>query len=113
MSKQYFANFKEVKDNNNPFTYHYIIDETCDFYVERIYLTKLNNLFYLREDKKDIVLDEMVRLVKKNKHVVFCGEFEFIQTEVDDSYIFLEIEDVLNPLQIFVEDKSRGSDYGD
>ena len=28
-------------------------------------------------------------------------------------YIVLEITDITNSLQIFVEDKSRGSDYGD
>lgn len=113
MINKYFGQFKQDIDKSNPFTYHYIIDNDLDFYVERIFLTKLNNLFYLQKDKENIVLNEMIKIVKKNKHVVFCGDFEYIQTEVDDSYIFLEIEDVLNPLQIFVEDKSRGSDYGD
>ena len=113
MMNNYFDKFKEIKDNNNPFTYHYVIDDGVDFYVERVFYTKLKNLFFIHKDKVDIVLDEMIRLVNKNKHVVFVGDFEFIQTEVDDTYIYLEIEDVLNPLNIYVEDKSRGSDYGD
>ena len=43
---------------------------------------------------------------------MFVGNFEFPQTEVEE-HIFLEITDVTDPLKIFVEDKSRGSDYGD
>ena len=30
-----------------------------------------------------------------------------------DGYVILEITDITDPLHIFVEDKSRGSDYGD
>ena len=55
----------------------------------------------------------MIEIVRKNKKVVFVGNFENPQTEVDDDYIFLEITDVTDPLRVFVEDKSRGSDYGD
>ena len=55
----------------------------------------------------------MERVVLKNKKVVFVGTFEYPQTEVEDDYIFYEITDITNPLKIFVEDKSRGSDYGD
>ena len=53
------------------------------------------------------------KIVKKNKKVVFTGNFEFPQTETDEDYIILEITDVTDPLKIYVEDKSRGSDYGD
>ena len=54
----------------------------------------------------------MEELVKKHKKIVFTGNFENPLTEIDN-YIFLEITDVTDPLQIFAEDKSRGSDYGD
>ena len=58
------------------------------------------------------IIDRMIEVVKKNKKVVFVGNFDNPQTEVE-GYIFLEITDITDPLQIFVEDKSRGSDYGD
>ena len=54
----------------------------------------------------------MEELVKKNKKIVFTGNFENPLTEIDN-YIFLEITDVTDHLKIFAEDKSRGSDYGD
>ena len=54
----------------------------------------------------------MEEVVRKNKKVVFTADFENPQTEVE-GYIYLEIHDITDPLCIFVEDKSRGSDYGD
>ena len=58
------------------------------------------------------IIDRMIEVAKKNKKVVFVGNFENPQTEVE-GFIFLEITDISDPLKIFVEDKSRGSDYGD
>ena len=56
----------------------------------------------------------MIEVVKKNRKVVFTAEYEYPQTEPqDDEYIYLEIFDITDPLKIYVEDKSRGSDYGD
>ena len=54
----------------------------------------------------------MERVVRKNKLVVFTGEFEAPFTKIEGA-IYLEIFDITDKLQIFVEDKSRGSDYGD
>lgn len=51
-------------------------------------------------------------IVKKNRLVVFTGDFESSPTEAEGA-IYLEITDITNPLHIYVEDKSRGSDYGD
>ena len=54
----------------------------------------------------------MERLVKQSKKVIFTHDYEFPLIKRDD-FIYLEITDVTDPLQIYVEDKSRGSDYGD
>ena len=63
-------------------------------------------------DKYPLIIEKMMELVKRNKKVVFTGNFDNPLTEVDN-YIYLEITDVTDPLKIFAEDKSRGSDYGD
>ena len=112
MRKDYFAKYNVKEIDSNIFMYHYILDD-ADFYIERVFMTKLDNLFFIHKDKEDIVIEEMIRVVKKNQHVLFCGDYETVQADLADEYIYLEIEDILNPLQIFVEDKSRGSDYGD
>ena len=47
MSKEYFKEYSLVEDKINPFTYHYVIDENVDFYIERVFMTKLRNLIFL------------------------------------------------------------------
>ncbi len=113
MNIKYWTDLKQLKDDNNPFAYIYEYPNGDIFYVEPVFYTKLVNMIEHHEDKEQIILDEMKARVERNHKVVFCGTFEYIQTEVDDSYIFLELEDITDKLQIFVEDKSRGSDYGD
>ena len=64
------------------------------------------------EEKYQMIIDSLLDRVRKNKKVIFIGDFE-TNTFEKDGYIILEITDITDPLQIFVEDKSRGSDYGD
>ena len=113
MKIELFKDFELVKDNNNPFSDHYVIDGETDFYIEPAFYTQLKG-FEDRHNQDNFqrILQRMIEVVKKNKKVVFVGNFEYPQTEVEN-YIFLEITDITDPLQIFVEDKSRGSDYGD
>ena len=109
-----FEQFKKIEDKNNPFASVYELDDGSIFYIEPIYYTHLKGFKERVSDEEyQKIIDRMIEVVQKNHRVVFVGTFDFPQTEVDDSYIFLEVTDITDPLQIFVEDKSRGSDYGD
>lgn len=99
-------------EKDYPFSPHVIIDEECDFYFEPVVYTQLQGFKERHPDKYHLIIEEMINRVKKNKKVVFVGDYESYFTEVPN-YIYLEITDITNPLKIFVEDKSRGSDYGD
>ena len=67
------------------------------------------------DDDRVNILAEMDRAVKANKFVVFTADDEnpltFVPENIDA--VYLEITDITNKLKIFLEDKSRGSDYGD
>ena len=108
-----FKQFRSETDFNNPFCNHYVMESGEDFYVEPVFYTMLRG-FKERHPNSEYqkIIERMIEVVKKNKKVVFVGNFENPQTDVD-GYIYLEITDITDPLQIFVEDKSRGSDYGD
>ncbi len=108
-----FKQFPIVMDKNNPFCNHYVLSDKVDFYIEPVFYTMLKG-FKDRHKEEDYqrIISRMIEVVKKNKKVVFVGNFENPQTEVE-GYIYLEVTDITDPLQIFVEDKSRGSDYGD
>ena len=108
-----FDKYKKPNDKNNPFCDLYELENGERFYIEPVFHTQLQGFSELRNEEYDRIIERMLEVVIKNKKVVFVGNFEFPQTVVDDSYIFLEITDITDPLKIYVEDKSRGSDYGD
>ena len=112
MNYEEFKEFKLVKDEENPFSYHFVIDENTDFYLEPVVFTQLNGFKERHPDKYDLIIKSMIERVKSLKKVIFVGDFENYFTE-KEGYIYLELIDITDPLKIFVEDKSRGSDYGD
>lgn len=107
-----FENLKQIEDKKNPFSTLYELETGERFYVEPVFYTMFCGFKDHHPDKVQFIVDAMLDVVRKNKKVVFTGNYECPLTDVTD-YIFLEINDITDPLQIFVEDKSRGSDYGD
>ena len=112
MKYEEFAQFKLEMDPENPFTPHFVIDDTTDFYVEPVVFTQLHGFKERHPEKYDLIVQSMIDRVKANKKVIYVGDFENYFTE-KEGYIYLELLDITDPLQVFVEDKSRGSDYGD
>ena len=111
-----FSSIKQIEDKNNPFSTLFEYDDGSRFYIEPIFNSYFSNFCDHYPDKKDVVLKEMERVVKLNKKVIFTGMDE--ETDEDpvtkaDDYIIYTFFDITNKLQILVESKSRGSDYGD
>ena len=107
-----FKHLKIIEDKNNPFCTLYEYDDGSRFYIEPAYYTQMLGFKEKRLEDYPRIIEKMEEVVRKNKKVVFTADFENPQTEVE-GYIYLEISDIADPLCIFVEDKSRGSDYGD
>jgi hypothetical protein len=107
-----FKDIKSIPSQKYPMEREYILDENHSFYIEPIFYTQLEGLKNIHPNAFQKIIDEMLRLVKENLHVVFVGDYEFPYINLED-YIYVEITDITNKLNIYVEDKSRGSDYGD
>ena len=107
-----FAHLQKGEDKNNPFCALYFLESGESFYLEPVFYTQLMGFKDHFTDKYPLIIERMFELVKRNKKVVFTGNYENPLTAVDN-YIYLEITDVTDPLGIFAEDKSCGSDYGD
>lgn len=101
-----------VKDDRNPFSTLYQNEDGTMFYIEPIFYTQLQAFFQHYPQHSTTILEEMDKIVHMNKKVVFTGDYEAPLTH-DENAIYLEIFDITDRLNIFVEDKSRGSDYGD
>lgn len=107
-----WENLKVIEDKNNPFSTLFELETGERFYMEPAFYTQFKNFLEILPQHHDIIVEKMHELVLLNKKVVFTLDFEFPLTKVE-GYAYLEITDVTDPLGIYVEDKSRGSDYGD
>ena len=108
-----FSHLKRIVDKDNPFLVAFELSGGEIFIIEPAFYTQLTNFkeLYNELDYKRI-LARMEEITKERKRVIFTYDFEnpFIKK---DGFIYLEFTDVTDSLKIFIEDKSRGSDYGD
>lgn len=107
-----FSHLKQIKDPNNPFSNLYEYPTGERFYIEPSFYTQLNGLLRIHPNSTCDIINEMEQIVKKYHRVVFTMDYEVPLTHAEN-YIYQEITDITDSLGIFVEDKSRGSDYGD
>lgn len=112
MMYEEFSHFIETSDKDYPFSKCYKTKNDDIFYIEPQFYTQLKNLKNIHKDRFDEVLLEMEIIVKENHKVVFTMDYESPMVN-KEGFIYQEIEDILDRLGIYVEDKSRGSDYGD
>lgn len=107
-----FEHLKIIEDKPNGFASLFEYEDGSRFYIEPVFYSQLSGFKLHYPNEFPTILKQMEIIVKKNKRVVFTGDFECSPTETED-FIYLEITDITDPLHLYVEDKSRGSDYGD
>ena len=112
MNLEEFKKFKQIKDKENPFSFYFKLVTGEEFYIEPVFYTMLRGFKDHHPDKYPLIIKAMEERIKKEKRVVFTGNYECPLTKTE-GFVYLEITDITDPLNIFVEDKSRGSDYGD
>lgn len=107
-----FNKYKPFVDPKNTLVHAYEDEEGNVFYVEPGFYNGLVGFKEKRFDRFDEIMASFDEIVKASHKVIFTADFEnpWIERE---GFIYREIHDITDPLKIFVEDKSRGSDYGD
>ncbi|MCR4562118.1 MAG: hypothetical protein K5694_02815 [Bacilli bacterium] len=107
-----FAQYENYPDPDNSLVNRYKNAAGHIFYVEPGFYYALIGLKDKKLDDYERILDGIYQEIEANEKLVFTGNYEtpFIEKE---GYIYREITDITDPLHVFVEDKSRGSDYGD
>lgn len=110
MNYEEFANLKEI--NESKFVKCFCYENGEKFYIEPAFYTQLMYLKQIYPNDFSKIIDQMKKTVLDKKLVCFVYDFENPFLQVDNA-IYLEISDITNPIHIFYEDKSRGSDYGD
>ena len=113
MNYDEFAHLEEVSNPANPFVKGFKDKDNNIIFVEPSFYTQLTNFKELYNEKDfNRIIEYMLTLMKEKHHIVFTYDYEnpFINI---DNYIYLEFIDLCDKLKIYIEDKSRGSDYGD
>lgn len=112
MNYEEFSEFNEVLLGNTSLVKSFSLKDGESFFIEPSFYSQLMSLKEIYPNDFSKVIEQMIKLVKERKHVGFVYDFEhpFLQL---DGFIYLEITDVTDPIQVYFEDKSRGSDYGD
>ena len=107
-----FNQYESFVDPSNPFCNAYKTKEGHIFYVEPGFYDGMRGFKEKRREDYPKILEAIYDYVSKHEKTVFTWDFEnpFM---IKEGYLYREIHDFTDPLQIFVEDKSRGSDYGD
>ena len=109
-------NYEEFKDLEEIFDSKFVkgfrFPNGERFYIEPAFYTQLMYLEQIQPNDFQKVIAEMRRIALDKKLISFVYDFENPFFPVEGS-IYYEITDVTNPIHVFYEDKSRGSDYGD
>jgi hypothetical protein len=107
-----FLQYQKIEDPDYPLCQKFMTKSGHTFYIEPGFYYALQGFKEKRRDDFQKIMDAIDAVVKENEKVIFTGNYETPMME-KDGYIYRDIYDITDPLQIFVEDKSRGSDYGD
>ncbi len=107
-----WQNLKLVKDDLFPLSHLYFYPSGECFYIEPSFYSQLIQLKQIYPCKYQEVLKKMESIVLEHKKVVFTHNYEAPYVD-KEGFVYREITDIMDALNIYVEDKSRGSDYGD
>jgi hypothetical protein len=107
-----FGQYNSFEEPTNSLIHGYQDDQGHIFYVEPGFYDQLQGLQTKDRDGYAKVLKEIYHEIKVNPKLIFTVNFEQPFFEKED-FIYREIEDVTNAVDVYFEDKCRGSDYGD
>ncbi len=108
-----FNKYTEIKLDGIPFCRAFEDVNKHTFIIEPLFYSQLIGFKRLVSASDfERIMEAIENIIKKNKKVIFTENYLDAYTNLVD-YIYLEIHDITDPLCIFIEDKSRGSDYGD
>jgi len=112
MNYEEFHNLTLLNRNQPLLARLYSLSEEEFFYIEPVFYTQLTRILERFPAKEKVIVNYMLEIVQKEKRVIFTGDYEYPLID-KDNYIYRDIKDITDSLKIFVNDISRGSDYGD
>ena len=106
-----FNQYKSLLDPQYPRCNFYENDAGDRFYVEPGFYTALMG-YGEKTSHLPLILNRIDEIVRANHRVIFTNDFEFPMVHKDD-YIYQELIDITDQLNVTWIDDTRPSDYGD
>jgi len=99
-------NLKMIENESSSFVKLFELEDGSRFYVEPPFYGQLEAIEEREPTWLDRLLDEMIRVVKKNRRVVFTINYHHPLT-IKDDYIYLEMRDLLANLNMYFINSSN------
>ena len=112
MNYEEFNDLISVEDKHTRFIRGFRFPSGEQFYIEPTFYTQLMIFKEIQPENFDKVINQLKKTAFERKKVIFVNDFENPFIELP-GYKLLEFTDVSDPINVYFEDKSRGSDYGD
>jgi hypothetical protein len=100
-------NLARIEDKANPFSALFETEDGGRFYVEPAFYSQLLAIEEREPRQLGYIIDEMLRLVKKNRHIVFTLDYMHPITRGIEDFIYLEIRDVVGNLKLYFVNSSN------
>jgi hypothetical protein len=113
MSMFHPSRFVPMKDERNPFTLVFELDQQYRCYLEPGFIALLRAIDEREPQHIESIVNEIALITQEHKRVVFALSFESPITRLQEPGIVIELQDVLNRLNIHFHSVNTGSHSGD
>lgn len=107
-----FNQYKSINNTINPLCHFYEDEKGNSFFVEPGFYTILSGYKEKTPENFVRIMERIDFEIKRNHRVIFTADFENPFIDLPD-YVYLEMNDITDPLHCTWIDDSRPSDYGD
>ncbi len=91
----------------------YGFDDGVRFYLEPGFYQALQSIRAIYPDRYQDAIAAVETLARRNRVTIFAADDENPLVSLDENFVVYSPTDIIDFLGLAIEDKSRGSDYGD
>ena len=108
-----FEHLDLMVDLRNRFAPCYRNPDGSMFYIEPGFYKAIQSIKAVYPDRYPETIRAIETLATRNKVTVFAADEDAVMVDLTGDFTVLTPSDIIDFLDLSIEDKSRGSDYGD
>lgn len=108
-----FERLVNMVDLRNRFAACYRDENGNVFYIEPGFYKALQAIRNIYPDRYDEAIETVLLFASQNPITIFAQDGDNPIVEIEQKAVILSPADIIDRMGLIIEDKSRGSDYGD